>query len=323
VIVSITFTGVCAVAPSIPNDGSTYEMPGPLRVTMPLSSRRRNSRPNGPRFIPTHIPFVLAKAPLLQIDALGGAGRPSDDAVTSGGHAGTAKGEASPDIKSPKAKSVGGSRTNVWVPLRERLRIKVDGSYTPGLIKFDPSVYDVVSDIRRVWGDRAKFRRECDPLYPIKHVVDPEVMTQVLVPFGWVEPHFLGDPSGAVFDPPKGEPAVYDQLAPEIVVRFHARELSIASQSLEDGQELDEIVFFGGENDVVDLTIGNSDLDDLRARIEGAAPSRTPGVDADFELYYSLLKDPDNPSSDDDKLPVPIIGGSGLIKDCYVAFVQS
>jgi hypothetical protein len=290
---------------------------------MPLSSRRRNNRPNGPKFIPTHIPFILAKAPLFQMDALGGAVRPPDDVQDGAGHADAPIDQGPPNRKSPNAKSAPVSGTNVWIPLRERLRIKVNGSYTPGPIKFDPSVYDVISDMRRVWGDRAKFRRECDPLSPIRHVADPEVMTQVLVPFGWVEPHFLGDASGAVFDPPKGEPAVYEQLAPEIVVRFHAQDLSIASQSLEDGEELDEIVFFGGENDVVDLTIGNSDLDDLRARIEGAAPRRTPGADADFELYYSLLKEPDNPSSGDQELPVPIIGGSGLIKDCYVAFVQS
>jgi hypothetical protein len=176
-----------------------------------------------------------------------------------------------------------------------------------------------------VWKDRAKFRRECDPLWPIRKGVDPAVLTQVLVPRGRVAAQFRADSGRAVFRPAKDEEADYDRLAPEVTISFEAQEkVEIASYSLDDGDPIDSIYFSGNDGEKIDIVIGNSDLADLRYRIEGRPPTGETGPDRDYELYYRLVKEPDDPSADDEFLPVPYRDGifdEGLVKNCYGTFV--
>lgn len=338
--VTITFTGVCAIAPGSPDHAASdgrYRLPGPLRVAMPSSSRCQNEAskkiPNNPNptYIPVHIPFVLAE---MDAEAAKKSkarrSRPADDTITAVGHAGGVSVQGGKS-KKQKIKVDDSKTTSVWLPIRERLIVSIDGSSAADELVFDQSSdtgVAAVSDMRRVWKDRAKFRRECDPLWPLSRGVDSAVLTQVLVPFGQVAAHFRNAGVSGMFHPakPKSDtPVTYPRLAPEVTITFTANEsVEIASSSLVDGAPIDSIYFDADIGQELKLTIGNSDLDDLRRRISGEIVLPSDGEDADFELYYRLLKDPDNFCADDTDLPIPRESSNllGLIRDCYVAFVE-
>jgi hypothetical protein len=325
--VTIVLMGVCAMAPGPPEDGAAVSE-GPFRVTMPVSSRRLNarSRRTGTReYIPTHVPFVIAKRPPEKVSAANVGNRPPD-----------APG-APADSESQKSAE---HSMAVWLPIRERLKICPDGEYEPGNIRYmttgESSVHNL-ADMRRIWADRAALIETCDPLTPIENA-DARVLTQVLIPSGEVAA-ISPDDYEWEFRPAKPRTkgkCCYKPLMRHATVTFDVQQyLWISSQSLDNGDVLDAIQIPVPADTTI--YIGNSDFEEIFHQatrgelvIDQSEANYDP-ADSDFELHYMLLKNAVNTSPDDEFLPIPFradnkakrFDSRGWVKNCLVAFVQS
>ncbi|HXH41462.1 MAG TPA: hypothetical protein VNN08_22735 [Thermoanaerobaculia bacterium] len=296
--VSVHFAGVVAVGPARPRVvGPQWSRNGPFYAVFPPSTRRKvaNDDPSTSDFIPFHIPALITKVK-----------------NTSGRH---------PDQTS--------AQLSAWFPFRERLVFNITPNdesvltyeHTDMSPLRDHDV-DLIADFRDFWPAVAMMPADAVDMNGDPRNAPTRVHGQVFIPFGHVSSDTGTHKRKKVqFKPPRpigSNPTDARDIVSQAVITFPAEEITISSQSLDTGEDLDEITF-AITNDATFYIVNADPQDMFKYPLNEEIHVPEMGSDADFELYYTLLAP--GVSSD---LPIPVEHRLNhfLVKDCYVAMTD-